>query len=348
MFGALRVHVAYFPQIVLFVEAAFDFLEAAFFLQLLQFFLQLLNLLGSGFLVAFEINSLGKIELGQNFGHTFVAQAFVDLIEQFEIFVEDVHEARQIRAFQLGRAFAVTHDQAVGSALDQDFHVFAVVFDVLLRLALLDRVQRRLRNEYVSALDQFLHVAEEERQQQRTDVASIHVGIGHENDFAVAQFARVEIFFRNAGAQRGNHGANFFVREHLVVAGFFDVKDFAFQRQDGLETPVASLLRGAACGFAFDQEQFATLGLLLRTIGEFAGKASAVECALAAGQVASFASGFTRAGCVDRFVDDLSSDGRILLEIRAQAFVDERLHHACNVGIQLALSSGLQTEAAAA
>ena len=110
VFGALRVHVAHFPQIVLFVEAAFNFLEAAFFLQLLQFFFQLLNLLGGGFLVAFEIDALGKIELGQNFGHTFVAQAFVDLVEQFEVFVQDVHEARQIRAFQLGRAFAVTHN----------------------------------------------------------------------------------------------------------------------------------------------------------------------------------------------------------------------------------------------
>ena len=73
-------------------------------------------------------------------------------------------------------------------------HELAVVLDVLLRLALLDRVQRRLRDEDVAALDQLLHVAEEERQQQGADVASVHVGVGHQNDLAVAQLGGIEIF----------------------------------------------------------------------------------------------------------------------------------------------------------
>ena len=61
------------------------------------------------------------------------------------------------------------------------------------RLALLDPVQRRLRDEHVAALDQLLHVPEEERQQQRADVRSVHVGVGHDDDLVVAQLGDVEI-----------------------------------------------------------------------------------------------------------------------------------------------------------
>ncbi len=169
------------------------------------------------------------------------------------------------------------------------------------------REQRRLRDEDVAALDQFLHVAEEERQQQRADVAAVDVGVGHQDDFAVAQLGRIEIVLRDAGAERGDHGANFFVRQHLVVARFLDVENFSLERKDRLEAPIASLLRGSACGLALDQEQLAAFRLALGTIGQLAGQASAIERAFAARQIAGFAGGFTGAGRIDRFVDDLAS-----------------------------------------
>ena len=45
-----------------------------------------------------------------------------------------------------------------------------VVFDVLFALALFDAVERRLRDEDALAQNQLIHVPEEEREQQRTDV----------------------------------------------------------------------------------------------------------------------------------------------------------------------------------
>jgi len=38
-----------------------------------------------------------------------------------------------------------------------------------------------------------------------------HVRIGHQNNFVIAQFTGVEIVFANAGAQRRNDRADFFV-----------------------------------------------------------------------------------------------------------------------------------------
>ena len=63
--SALRVQIAHFPEVMLFVETSIDFLELKFFLQFLQFFFKLLDLLGLGFLVAFEVGALGQIEFRQ-------------------------------------------------------------------------------------------------------------------------------------------------------------------------------------------------------------------------------------------------------------------------------------------
>ena len=127
------------------------------------------------------------------------------------------------------------------------------------------------------------------------------------------------------------------MRQHLVVARLLDVENFSLERKDCLEAAVASLLGGATCGFALDEEQFAAVGLAFGAVGEFAGQASAIERAFAAGQVAGFAGGFASAGGVNGLVDDLAGDGGVLFEERAQLFVDERLHDAGDVGIQLAL-----------
>src|SRR5262249_16533403 len=94
---------------------------------------------------------------------------------------------------------------------------------------------------------------------------------------------------------------------------------------------------GTACGLALDQEQLTAVGIAFRTIREFARKSSAVQRALATREVAGLARSFTRACGFDRLVDDLPSHGLVLLEESAQALVDECLHHAGDVRIQLAL-----------
>ena len=92
MFRALGVDVADLPEIVLFIEAGFHALELAFFLQLLQFPFQLFDFLGRGFLLAFKIGALGKIEFGQQLRDLLVAQPFVYLVEVAEIFFQPAGE----------------------------------------------------------------------------------------------------------------------------------------------------------------------------------------------------------------------------------------------------------------
>ncbi len=207
----------------------------------------------------------------------------------------------------------------------------------MLRFAFFDAVEGRLGDIDVSAEDELLHVAEEEGEQEGADVGAVHVGVGHEDDLAVAELGGIEVVFADAGAEGGDHGADLFVAEHLVVAGFFDVEDLALQGEDGLVAAVTALLGGTACGFAFDQVDLAAVGIAFGAVGEFAGEAAAIERALAAGEVAGLARGFAGAGGVDGLVDDLLGDGRVLFEEGAEAFVDEGLDGAGDIGVELAL-----------
>ncbi len=55
---------------------------------------------------------------------------------------------------------------------------FDIVLDVVLRLALLHFVERRLCDVNVAALDQFRDLSIEERKQKRADVRAVNVGVG--------------------------------------------------------------------------------------------------------------------------------------------------------------------------
>ena len=176
-------------------KRASTLLKLALFLQLLQILLELLDFLRRLFLVAFKVSALREIELGSS-SVTFSSRSRLSTLSKKPRYSFSTVMNWQVRAFQFRGAFAVAHDQAFGRTLHHDLDEFAIVLDVLLRLALLDRIQRRLRNVHVAALDQFLHVAEEERQQQRADVRAVHVGVGHQDDLAVAQLRRIEVIFR--------------------------------------------------------------------------------------------------------------------------------------------------------
>src|SRR5262249_7925953 len=80
----------------------------------------------------------------------------------------------------------------------------ASVLEVLLGLAARDLVERRLRNEEMAAVDQARHLPVEERQQQRSDMGAVDVGVGHDDDLVVAQLFGIELVAPDTGAERGD------------------------------------------------------------------------------------------------------------------------------------------------
>ena len=171
-----------------------------------------------------------------------------------------------------------------------------LVLEILLGLPALDLIERRLGDINVTPLNEFAHLPEEEREQQRANVRAVHVGIGHDDDLVVAQLVRVEIVPPDAGAQRRDQRADFLAGQHLVEARALDVQDLAAQRQHRLILAVAALLGRAAGRIALDQEEFGQRRVPLLAVGELAGQVGDIERALAAGEFARLAGGFAGRG----------------------------------------------------
>ena len=164
---------------------------------------------------------------------------------------------------------------------DQNFVQLDVVIHVFLALLALDLVERRLGDVDLAGANQFGHLPEEEGQEQGADVGSVHVGIGHDNDAAVAQLGDIEAAFllavaillrlADAGADGRDHRLDFVILKKLVFARFLDVDQFAADGEDGLVTPIAPLFGRAAGGIALDNVKFGQFRVALGTVGQFAG-----------------------------------------------------------------------------
>ena len=162
---------------------------------------------------------------------------------------------------------------------------------------------------------------------------AVDVGVRHDDDAVVAKLLDVEVFAADAASERRDHRLDLVAAEHLVEARLLDVQDLALDRQDRLESTVASLLGGAAGGFSFDDVDLALSRIALLTVGELAGKTAAVECALTPDQVTRFSRRFARSRGVDGLPDDALRNDGVLFEKLPELVVDDRLNDALDLGV---------------
>ena len=91
---------------------------------------------------------------------------------------------------------------------------------------LADLIERRLRDVDVPVVDERLHVAVEEREEQRADVRAVHVCIGHDDDLTVAALRKVKLL-ADARAKRRDHRADLGIGKDLVEACLLHIEDLA-------------------------------------------------------------------------------------------------------------------------
>jgi len=126
-------------------------------------------------------------------------------------------------------------------------------------------------------------------------VRAVHIGVVMIISSCSALF-REKSFVTHAGPDRGDHRANFFVGQDLGQTRFFDIDDFAAEREDRLETAVAALFRAAAGGIAFDDIEFGAVWIAVRTVGKFTRQRGESSAPLRRVSSRRFAGGFARLG----------------------------------------------------
>ena len=159
--------------------------------------------------------------------------------------------------------------------------------------------------------DQFLHITIEEGQEDCADVRAVLIRVRKDDDLVVFQRRDVEIF-ADAGADRGDDGAELLVLQHLVDALFFDVERFAAQRQNRLKLPVAALLCGAARAVAFHDEQLVLAVVSAGAAGELADQRRVFELVFLARGGLRLSRGFAHLRGLHRFFRDDGGDVSVL------------------------------------
>src|SRR6266540_1834274 len=243
---------------------------------------------------------------------------------------EHLREARPLRRRELHLRAVARRDVERGNPLAcQQFLELRVLLEVELLVAQLDPVERRDGDVHVAALDQLRHLPVQERQDQRTDVRTVHVGVGHDDHAVVSELRDVELV-AEAGAQRRDHRLDLVVRENLVDPVLLAVDDLAAERQNRLVRPVAAHLRRAAGGVTLDDEELGGLRILDRAVGELARQRRRLKRALSPRQLTRLARREPRAHRGDTLVDDLPRIGRIFLEELRDLLIDNLLDDAAH------------------
>ncbi|MNE41324.1 hypothetical protein D3C80_1353880 [compost metagenome] len=173
----------------------------------------------------------------------------------------------------------------------------------------------------MATFNNFRHLTIEEGQQQRTDVRTIDVRIGHDDDAVITQFIRVVLVTTDTTAKRGDKGSDFLRGEHFVEARFLNVEDFPLQRQNRLVLTVTPLLRRAARGVPFHQVQFGASRIAFLAICQFARQASQIQRTFTASHFTGFTRRFTRTCRIDNFADHDFRVRRVFQQVFAQQFV---------------------------
>src|SRR5579862_4764947 len=320
-------------QAVLFVELELGFEVELGLFDSFRKFLELLFIR--------KICFLFEVAFGEQLDELCVAQAASEFRGDLIVFLNIQKKLGEVAPFK--RLAALGFDDVLfGGAFHQLAGEFALIANVAVHFAALDAIEWRLRDVDVLFFDQLAHMAEEKSEQKSADVATVYIRIGHQNDFVVAEFRSVKIVLADASAESGDNGANFFVAEHFVVAGLFDVEDFALQRKDGLIAAVATTFSGTAGGFALDQKEFTARGIAFLAVGELSGQAAGIERGFAARKFAGFAGRFTRTSGVNALADNFSRDRGVLIEIFTELFIDEGFDQTLDVAIEFALGLALE------
>src|SRR3989344_4126346 len=111
----------------------------------------------------------------------------------------------------------------------------------------------------------------QKREEKRAYVRAVHIGIGRNNYFEIAELSDIE-YVAYRGPERDDEIFYLFRRKHFIKTGTFDVQYLSTQREYRLRTPVATHLGRATGRIPLDDEEFRLLGALALAVGELARK----------------------------------------------------------------------------
>ncbi len=197
----------------------------------------------------------------------------------------------------------------------------------------------------IALLNEGAHKAEEEGQKQCPDMASVHVGIRHNDDFMIPELIGVELL-PDARPQGGDDGLELVVSIDLVRPGLFHIQHLSPKGQDGLEAGVPPLGGGASGGVALDDIELSQLRVILVAVPELVGHGGAAQGRLAADGFPGLLGGLPGPGGGEGLVQNHPSHLGVFLQEGVQLLRHDVVYQSADfavtqLGLGLALKLGV-------
>ena len=104
--------------------------------------------------------------------------------------------------------------------------------------------------------DQRTEVAIEEGEQECTDMRSIHISIGHDDDTVISELFDVECL-SDRSSESNDEVFDFLIGKNLIYAGLFGIQDFSAKREDRLIFAITTLLGTSSRRVSLDDVELA-------------------------------------------------------------------------------------------
>src|SRR5699024_3915216 len=101
---------------------------------------------------------------------------------------------------------------------------FFISIKVSHHLTLTNLIQRWLGDINISCINDRTHVSVKQCQQQGSNMRTIDIGIGHDDNFVISSFRNIEVFSKTS-THSCKEGSDFFVSQNLVHRGLFNVQN---------------------------------------------------------------------------------------------------------------------------
>ena len=163
-------------------------------------------------------------------------------------------------------------------------------------------------------------------------MAAVHVSIGHDDHFVIAQLRRIK-FLANTGTQSRDHRLQLVVTIDLVSTHTLHVQHFTPQRQNRLETGVAAIGGRAACRVTLYDINFGQFRIVLIAVTQLIRHSCTTQRCFAADGLSSLACCLT--GTVGRqcLIQNGSGNHGMLFQINCQLIGNNVVHQRADMGV---------------
>ena len=164
----------------------------------------------------------------------------------------------------------------------------------------------------MSLLDQLRHKPIDESQQKSTDMRTVYIGIGHQNDLVVTKLGNIKILM-DSSTKSSDHCLDLSIGINLIQSCLFYIQYLTTQGQDSLCCTGTCCLRTSSCGVSLNDVNLAVLRILIGTVCQLTGQSHGIQSCLSPGEVSCLSGCLSGTLCQNRLLTDGLCNLRILL-----------------------------------